>query len=316
MPHHRLYFAFALSAFSSAAVAQNDAPTPPADPASAQSQQEPAASGTSKGILSDGAADGYLGISARKEWVLRIDPTVWWVSPEGDLKLPGSGGSGGHTVELNTLNLDTPEFTPAGSLAINAGNFRFSFFGAAYSRDTGGFADGAFQLGDVSFADGDPFETDFEFNLFEITAGYRFLSYDWKERTKNKEKAVDVVLDLYGIAGGRLYDMDIGIASPGGASSDTDQFFGDIVGGVRGELIILRDFQINVQLSAGGMGDSDRSSFSWDIQISGEWHPFENVGVQVGWRHVDFSFEDGDGPEKFDFDGSLAGVFAGIVIRF
>ena len=201
-------------------------------------------------------------------------------------------------------------------MAIQADKVRFSFFGSGYSSDSDGVADRAFRLGDVSFNAGDAYESNFEFGLYELTVGYHFLSYDWKERSNNPERATDVVLDLYGFVGGRLYDLDIGIAGPGGASTDTDQFFADLIGGIRAEFTIARNFTVNVQGGAGGMTDSDRASFSFDLQVFGEWRPWENVGLQIGWRHTQFSLEDGDGSGKFEYEGSLAGMFAGLVIRF
>lgn len=307
MVHHAFPLACcALSLAVAPALAQNAAPTAPAPPAAPSAPQN-----TPEGPeFADKLAE------ADNTWTIRIDPTVWWVSPAGDLKLPASGTTAGSSVDLSRLNLDTPEFTPAGSVAINAGDFRFSFFGAAYSRDAEAVADSAFQIGDASFAAGDAIDTSFDFNLFDLTAGYRFYSYDWRKCSQDQDKCADIVLDLYALAGGRLYDMNIDVNPAGSSGNGTEQFFGDVVAGARAELTILHDFNINLQLTGGGMGDSDRSSFSWDIQISGEWRPCNNVGLQFGWRQVAFSLEDGDGPGKFEFDGSLAGVFAGITVRF
>ena len=127
---------------------------------------------------------------------------------------------------------------------------------------------------------------------------------------------MDAVLDLYAIAGGRFYDINAGVTAPGGMPNDTDQFFGDAIAGIRAELVFLSDFNINVQVTGGGMGDSDRSSFSFDIAVSGEWRPHKNLGVQIGWRHMSLWLEDGEGPGKFEMDGSLAGVFASVTFRF
>lgn len=250
------------------------------------------------------------------DWVIRVDPMVWWVSPGGKIRLPSSGGASGDKVRVQNLDLDTPEFSPAGSVSINAGDLRFSFFGSAYSRDTESVSDSTFQIGDVSLAPGDDFRSKFDFNFFELNLGYRFLSYNFKEHSENKAEAADVNVDLYGIFGGRLYDMSISVGTPGGAASATDQFFGDVIAGVRAEFRFLHDFNINVQVTAGGMGDSDRTSYSIDVHAAGEWRPIPNVGVEFGWRQVAYSFEDGDGAAKFEYDGTMAGVFAGVVVEF
>lgn len=290
------------------------APVPPVEQAPAAPETEPAP---------EPVAASTAGTASQKGWTVRFDPLVWWVSPAGDLRLPSSGGGPtGNEVQLSDLNLDTPEFTPAGAVSINADRVRFSFFGSGYSSDAEGVAGESFRLGDVSLDAGDPYKASFDFGLYELTVGYRLLSYDWKTSGPGPEDAPDVLLDLYGIVGGRFYDLDISVAASGADGgggplvSGTEQFFGDLIAGVRAEFMIVRDFSINVQGNAGGMTDSDRSSFSFDLQVFGEWRPFNNVGVQLGWRHTQYSLEDGEGPGKFEYEGSLAGMFAGVLIRF
>lgn len=257
-------------------------------------------------------------LDTRRDWTIRLDPVAWWVSPSGKVRLPSGGATAGGKVRLERLDLDTPELSPAGAVAINAGDFRFSFFGSSYSRDGGTTADSSFRLGDVTLTPGDPFESTFEFSVFELTGAYRFYTYDFKERSEDKAGAADVAIDFYALVGARFFDMSIGVSTGvgGGASSSTDQFFGDILGGIRVEVRLARQFNINAQLTGGGFGDSDRSSFSWDVALAAEWNPLENVGMQFGWRQIAYSFEDGDGAGKFEYDGAMAGVFAGVVIRF
>lgn len=278
-------------------------------PALAHGQDQPASTPATPAPIADPAAP------KPSTWTLKLDPMVWWVSPAGDLKLPAQSATAGNSVDLSTIDLDTPEFSPAGAAALYVEDFRFSFFGSAYSRDATGTSASAFQLGDVQIGVGDDFDVSFDLGYYELTAGYRFLHHNWGESSANPADCADVSIDLYGLLGGRVYDLDIGFAS-GGNSSGTDQFFGDVIAGVRAEFTIIRDFSINVQASGGGMGDSDRSSYSFDIQVFGEWRPWQNVGFLFGWRHTQFNFEDGEGPEKFEYDGSVAGVFAGMTIRF
>jgi len=46
------------------------------------------------------------------------------------------------------------------------------------------------------------------------------------------------------------------------------------------------------------------------------WRPVRHVGVQVGYRQLAFDLEDGEGTDRFRFRGAMAGVFAGVTVRF
>jgi len=248
-------------------------------------------------------------------WTVNVEPALWWVSPSGRARLPASGATRSDRIKLSALNLDNPRFTPAGAVSINADKWRFSFNGASYNEDRQATADSSFQFGDVAASAGDRLHTSFDYSTFEVTGGYRVLAYDFKARSENPENAADLVLNVYAIAGVRLTDVKFGIER-GSSSSSTDQFFVEPIVGARSELQIRRDFDMNLQLSGGGYGDSDRSAVSFDIAVSFGWRPVENVGVEIGWRQILYTMKDGSGTGEFSYDGAMAGLFASILIRF
>lgn len=245
-------------------------------------------------------------------WTVELNPRLWWVSPSGDLQLPGGSG----TVDIRDLDLDTPEFTPAGSVAINADNFRFQFFGAMYSRDSEFTVASPTALGSISLLPSGPSEASFDFGIYDLSIGYRFLQYDFKKRSQQSVETADFNLDLYGIAGARMYDLNIDVSQTGSGAASADEFFIEPIIGVRSELTIIRDFSVNLQLDGGGFGDSDRSSFSFSISVDFMWRPVNWFALQIGWRHIGYTFEDGENSNKFEYDGAMAGLFTGIVFRF
>lgn len=249
------------------------------------------------------------------EWTVRLEPMLWWVSPSGRVRLPSSGASSGDRVRLERLNLDSPRFTPAGAVTIGAEEWRFSFNGATFSEDRNTTADSTFRLGDVSAAPGDALRTSFDYSTFEVAGGYRVLAYDFKARSATPGNAADLLLNVYAILGLRLTDVKIGIEK-GAASSSSDQFFVEPIAGARAELEIARDFSVNLQVTGGGYGDSDRTAASLDIAVSFGWRPVENFGAEVGWRQILYSLNDGAGAGKFSYDGAMAGLFASVFIRF
>ena len=80
---------------------------------------------------------------------------------------------------------------------------------------------------------------------------------------------------------------------------------------------IVDRFDIDLQVLAGGF-DAGRghSSFSIEIVNGYTYRPIENVGVQVGYRLSWYSLQDGSDVNRFDYTGAVAGLFAGVVIRF
>ena len=301
------------------AAAQETAPASP--PVAPKSE---AAAGTEPG-----SAKGYLGPPS---WTVQVEPWVWWVSPSGKVRLPatsGSGGSGGggfpdsgDKVRVEDLNLDTPRLSPAGRLHANAENFRFTFTGGIdqVSRDRT-IADSAFRLGSVAVAPGDALNVDFHLAAFETTLGYQVWGRDFADRSSEPASAVQTDLRLYAFGGARFTDFSLDVKRLSGApgAAGADEFYVEPIVGLRLEAELGGAFSIGVEVSGGYYADSDRSIWSIDVAAAFTWRPCPNVGIQIGWRQLAESLTDGDDgaeTERFEYDGRLAGVFAGVMIRF
>lgn len=258
-------------------------------------------------------------------WRVQIQPSAWFVAPSGTLRMPISAGSGGgafttegDAVAVERMNLDSTRLMPAGELHINSERWRFALSGAAFGIDREGtVADSSFRLGSVQVDAGDAMDVSFELTTVELTGGYRVWGYDFTAASEPPQNAVDAACRVYALLGARFYDFSFDLTNrDGGASTGADQFFGEPIAGARAEFDIARDFSLTLQLTGGGFADSDRSSFSVDIVSGFEWRPFENVGVRIGYRQLAFDLADGDGAEEFEYDGRLAGLLAGVTIRF
>lgn len=273
-------------------------------------QPVPEAGGSESSTVS-AAPDGTM-VSRVNDWTISLNPNVWWVSPSGDIRMPGGTSS----VRVEDLNLDTPRFAPAASVSINAEDFRFTFAGASYSLDSEFTVASPLAVGSISLLPTGPSESSFDLGIYEVTLGYRFYERDFKAKSEPSPESADLRLDLYAVGGARMYDLNIRVSQPGTGESEADEFYIEPIIGVRSELTIIRDFSINLQLDGGGFGDSDRSSFSFNIAIDFQWRPAPWIGVQIGWRQVAYTFEDGTGMNTFEYDGAMAGLFTGVVLRF
>lgn len=267
-------------------------------------------------------------LSPDPSWTVQIEPSFWYVSPSGKVKLPVSSGTGpggftsaGDAVELDRLNIASPRFEPSGEIHFSSKRWRVTFSGADYSisRDDT-VADSSFRLGSVVVDPGDTLDAKFHLTTVELTAGYRVWGrvFSSPEHTQRPENAIESLARLYVIGGVRVYDVGFDVARTSGAyaSADADEFFGEPIVGVRIEADLAKDFTLDVQATAGGLPTGDTSSYSVDIQAGFQWRPHPNVGIQIGYRQLAYWLTDGTDEDEFNYDGRLAGLFAGLAIRF
>ncbi len=298
--------------------------------AAARGQEAGAAEAATPAEPADGSPRPSLNAStehmeSHRRWTVQFEPSAWWTSPGGRLRLPGTSGGGGEggsgggdEVRLERLNLDTPRFSPLGEVHINADPWLVSFSGAAYSlsRDET-FADRTFRIGDVSVTEGDLLDVDFDYASAELTVGRRIYHRDFLTLSADPAMGTPIALTIYALGGVRLYDIDVSVrnASAGGISA-SQQFFVEPILGAKAVAEVAEDFTIDLQVSGGFYADSDRSASSLDISLAFTWRPHENVGVQLGWRQLLSWLEDGEGAGEFSFNGGLAGLYTGVVVSF
>lgn len=260
-------------------------------------------------------------------WRVQIEPSFWYVSPSGRVKLPVSSGTGpggftsaGDDVKLERLNLDSPRFEPAGEVHLTSARWRFTFSGATYSVEQDTTADSTFRLGSITAAPGDRLDVDFDFTTVEATAGYRFLGRDFADpaHTERPDQAVAAVGRVYALFGARFYDVgfDVRTASGPFQQASADQFFAEPIAGLRAELDLAESFTLDLQLTAGGLPAGSSSSYSIDIQAGFQWRLHPNLGIQIGYRQLAYWLADGEDAEEFEYNGRLAGLFAGMTLRF
>ncbi len=87
--------------------------------------------------------------------------------------------------------------------------------------------------------------------------------------------------------------------------------------GTKAELILYQDFTIDLETSIGGYSwTGDEKSASVDIRVGFQYRPHKNVGAQIGYRMLAFNLSQGSGDSEFGWQGAMAGLYAGLVLRF
>ncbi len=263
------------------------------------------------------------------KFTISIEPSVWLVGAGGTVKMPGSSSPPpvafgnapqaaelGDRIKLDHIGFDDPQAAPAGEVNIGYGRWRFALRGFGFSIDDDSTVDDSGSLGEVDFAPGDSLVGEINTNIFEAQAGYRFFEYVGRPRQNGDGYVVRFYADALG--GARYYDVDMQFEqfdTLNGSNSFDDAWIEPTIGGKIGvELYEQFDIDLEVNFGAGPFGD--HASWSWDVIAGFQWRPVENVGVQIGYRNLAFDLQDGSDADEFEWDGALAGLYFGAVIKF
>lgn len=247
-------------------------------------------------------------------WKLDVSVDAWYVAPAGDLKMPASPALGaGDQYELADLNLDSPLVSPYAEIAVSRGKWGLGLSGFSFSASDRGFMpDGPGRLGDLTLTPGQQVKSDLDFASLAVTGSYRFYRYT-NAADPDGNWALDSTLDAF--VGARMYDVDFEFTSAAGREQ-TDEFFAEPIAGIKWNFDIGESFTISLVLG-GGVGPwGDRSSWSFDVAPRFEWRPVRHIGLEVGYRLLVTDLSSGDGAEEFEWSGSMAGVLAGLTLRF
>ncbi len=249
-------------------------------------------------------------------WEFSFEPSLWFVGISGTIQLPRSAPTGApaSSLVLEDLNLDNPNFQPLIEANARRGDWRASLRAATFGaeRNATGLSG---SLGDLAFAPGDTVQTDLEMTIIELEGAYTFAGSP-RERQSDGSYAVDPRLDA--VFGLRAYHSDWSVANLSATSGvtrvDESGWYLQPQAGLKLSADIYTNLTIDTQLTLGAM--PEENNYSLDIIVGVQWRPAWNIGVQAGYRSIFFGMSEGDGETDFSFDGSLQGLYGGLVVRF
>ncbi len=244
-------------------------------------------------------------------WTLRFEPSLWYVSPGGSFEMPDSTVG---EIRCEDLNLDSPRPSFFGELQVQQDRYGLLASAAIFdAQDRGAIAEQGGVIDGVPFSTGDRLVTTLEFVSVEAAAWYRFYENPRGEMPGGGFR-YRPSWDL--LAGGRIYDIGLDIDAPAGRASES-AFFAEPYVGIRFSMDLAERFTVDVTGSIGYFNDGHESrSLSWDIIAGFQWSPTNNFGMQIGFRQLAFRLHDGGDQGAFEFNGAMAGLYGGVVLRF
>lgn len=165
-----------------------------------------------------------------------------------------------------------------------------------------------------------PFGLDRARNEFELATHDFRLSYAFIERTYREDAEGRPVLGvrLEPRVGVRLVDFRSSIELLEGPGTgliveDSATTLEPIVG-IAAAATLHDRLSLELGADVGGFIEfGDVSSSSANLEVTGRWHATRHLDVEVGYR---FLLQDVADPPGIDLDGSVAGAFIGIGLRF
>jgi hypothetical protein len=260
--------------------------------------------------LAQSEQDQTIGGAPLDRWRVSLTPRIWYVAPAGDLRLPGSTGK----VSLDDLDASNPRLSPSGEISLRSDDYRLTFRGMNTNQDVIRNAASAFNLGPVSVSAGDAIRTKLDMTVIELSGGYRFWAW---EPTVGGVKSRDNHLDFWAVGGARVYDFSFDFArlSPTLSQTKKDVTFIDPFVGVRTEMQFARNYGAELEIAGGALPGS-RSTFNFDITAGFQYKFCEHGQALIGYRLLISHLKSGKDTQQFRYDGSLAGLFFGVVVRF
>lgn len=292
-------FQAALALAGPAALAQDQAQTPP-----------PSAPAPSD-------LDSTLN-TAPVPWTISVEPAAWFVGISGRVKLPESAPASrpNVTTEAVDLNLDNPRFVPFGEVNARKGDWRLAVRGFLYDAEKNASGNTG-QIGNVPFAASDTLHSSISFSSYELEGAWTVAGKPLNQYADGSY-AINTKFDI--IAGLRLYDINWDVQNTSATGGPTDASYSGVFVhpevGVKLNMDLGRYCSIDCQIAMGGMPVGSKTSYSLDIIAGFVFRPIPNVGVQIGYRSLFFGMEKGNGDGGFSFNGAVQGLYGGLEFRF
>jgi len=263
-----------------------------------------------------------LKLADDRQWTIQFEPSVWLAAPAGRFQVGKSRST--NEVFVSDLNLDSARASPYFELHLRRDRWRIGISGYYLSEsDRSADIREPAQLGSLTLLDGDRIKSSLDLWSVEAVVAYRFYDEAWTEPNASPGEipVASLALGIDALAGARVYSVDLQIDRQAGvsgaaASLSREDFWAEPLVGIKVDAEIYKQFTIDFQTTFGAQPFTDHYSYSWDIQVDGTWRPWPNFGVQIGYRQLLYQLNDGSEDEKFLFRGGLAGLFAGIELRF
>lgn len=249
-------------------------------------------------LLAD--AGGAEAAKADNGWEFRLAPYLWLAAMDGDITVRGRTVSVDQDLS-DVIDLLEDHFNGGAAAHFEAQKGRFGIFADAMylslkaDRDT--------RLGTT---------IDAEFDQFIGELGLFYTLID----PKPDRGMPTLRLDLLGGARYTWLQGELNTTRLGSRSDSRDWI--DPIIGLRVDVGLAKWLSLQARGDIGGFGiDSGATSeFTWNIDAAASFHLAKWFNLNLGYRWLDYDYEDGSGRDRFAYDVTLSGPYLALEFRF
>ncbi len=230
-----------------------------------------------------------------------------FLAPGGRFKFPGTSGTG-EFIDVEALNLDSPRLSPGIEIDASVEQWRIRASYISFDQsDQEAFSPTTRRVGDVDITKGDGLVSSLSFDWGQVQVGR--VVY---ERAVGKDSKFQITAG----AGVRFYDVSATVDRVAGGRAAADSTFVEPILGTESRFTYREAYTFRIAVDAGFSDWSDKTTQSWSITLESSVELYDRVSAQFGYRILTFDLEDGDGASTFEYDGSLAGLYAALSFTF
>ena len=261
--------------------------------------------------------DMSLGIDSTAAWKIRATASVWFPSLNGDQVL-----GGGTTFDIDIIDQSDVQVAPRFELAFRRDKWTVLTSGFVFNIDENATVSESFIASGTTLNPGDRVSYDIDYWSADLLVAYRIATVpiDIGEGRGIAESPFAVPRDGVGLffditGGGRVWQLDYEMNQIGGPSlvDESETWFDPVVGG-RMLLDLPHGFGLELRGDVGGFGVG--SEFAWNIEVAFKAELADNIGAEIGFRHLQSRYETGSGSDFFEWDIASAGLYGSLVFRF
>lgn len=293
--------------------ADGEAAAAPAQPAAPDAPPSPDAAEPDRQTPDADRGEGQAPPRQERRISLEVTIAPWYPAPGGRYFMPGET-RGGRDIDVEDLNIDSPRISPAGRLRLEVDEWSFAVSGAQFRTDRRTISPVTRPIGDLDIMEGDALRTKVRYSTADLMVGNTFFqrslyAFDYPQSRLGVE--------LEASAGARIDHFDIELEQQGGGRATANEAFLFPLAGIEARIKPTATTLLGFTATMGwNPGLSDQATLASDIIVRAAWQPSARVEVMAGYRITIQRMRSDDGAERFEFNGSHAGLFAGVRIGF
>ena len=238
---------------------------------------------------------------------VQVTGRALYLAPGGRIIFPATSGTS-KDIDVEALNLDSPGFSAGIEIDVSVKQWRFLANYVSFEQtNQGARSPTTRRIGDVDVSKGDEIVSSLRFDWGQVQVSHVLF-----ERAVGDNARYQVTAGV----GARFYDMSMTMKRVAGGRAHANPTFVVPVAVWEARFTYREAYTLRLAMDAGYSDWSNKTTHSSGITIESSAELRDGTSAQTELKLEDLNLEEGDGASAFRFDGSLAGLYAGVSFAF